>query len=111
MSGKDTADASIYSGSGRGGPSGAIRTASWSPDGARVVFHRRSNAPAPSLKRTFSRNANYELSLTGVLPAFSSSGAEFVTNSRPAPEIRGASLIVTNTATGASKMIYQDKNR
>jgi Tol biopolymer transport system component len=108
---KDTAEAGIYYAGGRRGPAGAIRTASWSPDGGRVVYHKRLNAPAPSLNRTFSRNTNYELSLTGVLPAFSPTGAEFVTNSRPAPDIRGASLVVTRTATGESKMIYQDKNR
>jgi len=108
---KDTADAGIYYAGGRRGPSGAIRTASWSPDATHVVFHRRSNAPAPSLKRTFSRNANYELSLTGVLPAFSPSGAEFVTTSRPAPAIQGAALIVTDAVTGHSRVVYQEKSR
>ena len=39
---KDTPDAGIYYLSGRRGPRGPIRTASWSPDGNLVVFHNRS---------------------------------------------------------------------
>ena len=48
----------------------------------------------PPLRKTFSRNPNYELSLTGTyLPAFSPSGDRFVTNSRPSPNPLGASLL------------------
>ena len=39
----------------------------------------------------FSRNPNYELTLTGILPAFSPSGDQFVTNSPPTASPRGAS--------------------
>src|SRR5581483_11428329 len=102
------AEPGIYYSSGRRGPHGNIRTASWSPDGARVVFHKKLAAAAPALQRTYSRNGKYELSLTGVLPAFSPSGDEFVTTSRPAPDPRGAGLVVTNAATGVAKTIYQD---
>ena len=108
---KDTADPGIYYSSGRRGPGGPIRSASWSPDGTRVVFHKRLTATATELRRTFSRNANYELNLAGVLPAFSPSGKEFVTNTRPAPAIRGSALKVTNVETGVSKIIYEDKSR
>jgi TolB protein len=66
----------------------------------------------PALEKTFSRNPNYELSLTGTyLPAFSPSGDQFVTNSRPSANPLGASLIVTNTATGRSQVIHEEKSR
>jgi TolB protein len=111
---KDKADtgAGIYYLSGKRGPRGDIRTASWSPDGKHVVFHKRLSVPLPALQKAFSRNPNYELSLTGTyLPAFSSSGDRFVTNSRPSPNPFGASLFVTTTATGRSEVVHQEKTR
>jgi hypothetical protein len=45
---KDSTDAGIYYTSGKRGPRGNVRVAAWSPDGSRVVFHRRQVAPATS---------------------------------------------------------------
>jgi TolB protein len=111
---KDNADpgGGIYYMSGKRGPLGEIRTASWSPDGKRVVFHKRLTIALPALTKTFTPNPNYELSLTGTyIPSFSPSGDRFVTNSRPSGNPFGASLLVTTVATGQSAAIYQDKNR
>ena len=111
---KDKADAGagIYYIRGKRGPRGDIRAASWSPDGKHVVFHKRLAVPLPGLQKTFSRNPNYELSLTGTyLPAFSPSGDRFVTNSRPSANPFGASLFVTTSATGRSEVVHQEKNR
>jgi len=108
---KDTAEAGIYYSSGRRGPRGAIRAASWSPDGTHVVFYKGIKAQPTAWHSVFSRNPHYELVLTGMQPAFSPSGKEFVTVTRPAPEIRGAALSVTTVATGESKIVFQDKNR
>ena len=105
--------AGIYYSSGKQGPRGDIRSASWSPDATRVVFHKRLTVAFPALVKTYTSNPKYELSLTGmsIVPAFSPSGDRFVTNSRPSPKIFGASLLVTTVATGRSEAIYQDKNR
>ena len=111
---KDKADpgGGIYYLNGKRGPRGDIRTASWSPDGKHVVFHKRLTVTLPALTETFTRDANYDLSLTGTyIPAFSPGGDRFVTNSRPSPAPFGASLFVTTAATGRSEVIYQDKNR
>lgn len=110
---KDTAEAGIYYTSGRRGPRGAIRAASWSPDATHVVFHRRANMPRPSggTKSTFSYNPRYTLSLSGILPAYSSSGKEFLTSTPPSENPTGASLNVTTVETGATRAVYQDKNR
>jgi Tol biopolymer transport system component len=102
----------IYYVSGKRGPRGDIRTASWSPDGKRVVYHKRLAVTLPALAKAFTRNSNYDVTLTGTyIPAFHPSGDRFVTNSRPSPNPFGASLLVTETATGRAQAIYQDKNR
>ncbi len=110
---KDTKDEGIYYTSGRQGPRGSIRAASWSPDGFHVVFHRRADIPRRNtgVKKTFSRNSHYELSLSGILPAFNRDGTEFVTNTPPSANPRGSSLSVTNVATGNTRVVYQDKDR
>ncbi len=106
---KDPADAGIYYTSGRRGPRGAIRAAAWSPDGKRVVFHRRSTPTLPPLVKMFSRNPNYELSLSGLLPVFSPSGKQFLTTARPSGSV--ASLKLNTLETGQSEVLYQDKTR
>ena len=108
---KDSADAGIYYSSGKRGPRGAIREASWSPDGARVVFSRRSNPPRPAWHVVFSRNPNYQLVQSGPLPAFSPSGREYLTFGSPSPEPHGAALRVTSVATGTSRVVFADKTR
>jgi TolB protein len=111
---KDKADpgSGIYYTSGKRGPRGDIRTASWSPDGKRVVFHKRMGVPLEPIRRTFSRNPGYELSLTGtIMPAFNPSGEQFVSNSRAGQNNLGAAVVVTNAATGTSKLVYDDKSR
>ena len=107
---KDTDEAGIYYSSGRQGPRGNIRTASWSPDGTHIVFYKRNTTTPPAWRSTFSRNPNYELFQTGIQAAFSPSGREFVTVTRPAPGTRSG-LSVTTVATGASKVVFQDKDR
>ena len=107
---KDGPDAGIYYTSGKRGPAGAIRTAAWSPDGKRIVFWRRVNVTASPMRKMFSRNPNYELSLTGPLPAFSPSGKLFATQTRPAGTAVSA-LTVTTLETGRVEVVYQDKSR
>ncbi|HXS98369.1 MAG TPA: hypothetical protein VN736_27420 [Candidatus Limnocylindrales bacterium] len=111
---KDAAEpgAGIYYTSGKRGPRGDIRTASWSPDGKYVVFHKRVNGPPAPIRKAFSSNPRYELSLTGtILPAFRPTGDEFVASSRPAQGILGSGIVVTNAATGVSKVVFEDQKR
>jgi TolB protein len=104
--------AGIYYARGKRGPRGDVRTASWSPDGQRVVFHRRIAAPISPLSKAFSRNRRYDLRLTGTFqPSFSPAGDRFVTNSRPTPVPLGATLQVTTAETARSEVIYEDKSR
>jgi TolB protein len=109
---KDGPEAGIYYTSGKRGPLGTIHTATWSPDGKRVVFWRTVTGAAPPVRKMFSRNPNYELSLVGLLPAFSPSGKQFVTNNFPLPADKPAisTLRVTTPETGRVDVVYQDKS-
>ncbi len=107
---KDSAEAGIYYTSGSHGPRGAIRVASWSPDGKHVVFHRRRTPTLPPQVKMFSRNPNYDLSLSGMLPAFSPSGKQYLSMTSPGTG-KVSSLNVNTPETGQSKVLYQDKTR
>jgi Tol biopolymer transport system component len=107
---KDPTEPGIYYTSGGRGPRGAIRAAAWSPDGKRVVFHRRSIPTLPPLVKMSSRNPNYELNLTGILPAFSPSGKQYLTMAK-APGETVTALKVSTPETGKSEVLYQDKTR
>ena len=112
---KDKADpgCGIYYASGKRGPKGDIRAASWSPDGKQVVFYKRLELNSPALMRAFTANPEYELNLTGksIIPAFSPKGDRFVSNSRPSPDMNRSRLMVTDVATGNQTAIYEDKER
>ena len=108
---KDGADAAgIYYTNGTRGPKGDVRTAAWSPDGARVVFHKRLTSPRPAWRRTWSRNPAYELTLTAALPSFSPSGDRFAMISG-AQAAFGAGVAVATPGAETSTVIYQDKAR
>ena len=104
--------AGIYYVGGARGPKGDVRTASWSPDGKHVVFHKRQPAPRPTWKKMWSRLADYELTLSGILPSFSPSGDRFVTTSPTAPgTVLGAGVAIAAPGSDTSDVIYQDKTR
>ena len=111
---KDSAGsgAGISYSNGATGPRGNVRAASWSPDGRRVVFHKRLAATLPPVRKTFSRNAKYELTLTStILPSFNPAGDRFVSNSSPSANRLGASVSVTAVDTQQAAIIYQDASR
>jgi len=108
---KDAPDAGIHYTSGKKGPAGDVRSAAWSPDGTRVVFHKRLTAPPTTWLKTFSRNPQYELTLTGILPSFNATGDRFVMTGRPTAGVLGASLQVASTGTNKAEVIYQDPKR
>jgi len=109
---KDGAEPGIFYTSGKRGPRGNVRVAAWSPDGARVVFHRRLSAPPTSWLRTFSRHPDYELALSSVLPSFNASGDRLVMVGRPeGTNILGSSIQVGTPGTDATTTIYRDLTR
>jgi Tol biopolymer transport system component len=108
---KDLPDAGIYYTGGKKGPTGDVRSAAWSPDGKRIAFHRRLAAPPTNWLKTFSRNPQFDLTLTGILPAFNATGDKFVMTGRPATPPLGATLQIVNAGTNKADVIYQDAKR
>jgi TolB protein len=108
---KEGSGAGIYYADGRSGPKGDVRSAAWSPDGTRVVFHKRMTAPPTVWRKTFSRLPGYELSLTGILPSFSPDGGRFVMTGRPTAGVFGSSVATAATGTDKYEVIYKDDRR
>ena len=109
---KDGDDAGIYYTSSARGPRGQVRAASWSPDGSRVVFHRRQAAPTTWWKNIWSRNPEFELALTSILPSFGRDGNKFVVTGRPpAGSILGSSIAIAAPGSNNATVVYQDLKR
>jgi Tol biopolymer transport system component/ABC-type molybdate transport system substrate-binding protein len=109
---KDSGDAGIYYTSGKRGPRGNVRMAAWSPDGSRVVFHRRQTAPPTSWLKGFTANPKYEIAFSSVLPSFSPSGDQFVMVGRPeGANALGSTIQVGSPGVDANRTIYKDAAR
>jgi len=108
---KDKSAAGISYASGKAGPKGTIQSASWSPDGARVVFHKVMPVTGNVLTaKLWSRLPSYELRLTGVQASFNRSGDRYVmTDYVPTPN--GNNLLIVKAATGESTVLFHDPTR
>jgi len=107
---KDGLGHGIEYSNGRRGPTGDIRAASWSPDGKRVVFHKRLAFDRKSWVKTFSRDSRYELAFVPVGPAFSPSGDRFAFVGA-AQNAKGAALMLGKPGTDSARAIFQDSTR
>ena len=101
----------IYYTDGRSGPKGNIRTAAWSPDGSRIVFHRRETVPQTMWKKVFSRLPSYELTMTGILPSFSPNGDRYVFTGRPTAGVFGSSINIGTPGTEKYQVVFTDPRR
>jgi Tol biopolymer transport system component len=108
---KDKAAAGIYYTGGTSGPKGTIQSASWAPDGARVVFHKVLPAPANVVTtKLWSRLPSYELRLAGVQASFNRTGdrlvmADFV----PTPGTNH--LLIAEAASSKTTVLFHDAAR
>lgn len=100
---KDLGAPGVWYENGTRGPSGIVRSPSWSPDGSRVVYHRVISSAAPDWQRTWSRSVDYELILTRWLPAFDPDGERFVATL----DFDNSKLVLFEQGAKASRVIFQ----
>jgi Tol biopolymer transport system component len=96
----------IFYTDGAQGPRGIVRKASWSPDGSRVVFHRILSSSSVNWKKTWSRDAEFELVLTQQMPAWHPSGERFLTT-----PLRGRNLEVVEAGSSSAKVLHEEPGK
>jgi Tol biopolymer transport system component len=107
---KDGSERGIHYSNGERGPAGDIRTASWSPNGKQVVFHKRLAFERKPWVKTFSRNSEYELSLVAGGPSFSPDGERFAFVGL-ARNAKGAGVAVANVGGESLRVVFRDSTR
>jgi TolB protein len=107
---KDAGAAGVHYGGGRRGPRGDLRSAAWSPDGTRVVFHKRLRAGSGVGQRMWSRLPDYELRLGGMQPSFHPSGDRYtMTDYVPTPGSNN--LLVVESGSDKSTVVFHQDGR
>jgi Tol biopolymer transport system component len=75
---RDKSAKGVFYASGKQGPTGSdLYSPSWSPDGGRLVYSRYKDVYATEPVKLWSRNPNYELFSTALLPAYDATGERF----------------------------------
>ena len=68
----------VFYANGKRGPTGSdLYSPSWSPDGTHLVYSRYNEEYTAEPVKLWSRNPNYELSTTALLPAYDPTGERF----------------------------------
>ena len=108
---RDSRAEGVFYGEGRPGPAGAVRSPSWSPDGARVVYHRiLDSVTVPDWEKTWSRDSRYELILTRTLPSFDPSGERFVATVDDSADFTSeGDIAVIETAGKKSRKLFHQE--
>jgi hypothetical protein len=83
----------VFYATGKPGPVGDARWPAWSPDGKRVVYGRETSPPPGAPRKLWSKNPQYELFSTGILPAYDRSGEGYVATAI-APNRRDTTLML-----------------
>jgi TolB protein len=107
---KDTRAPGIFYGTGRSGPGGRVRRASWSPDGNRVVYDKFISSESRDWQKTWSRDSRYELILTRWLASFHSSGERFVA-SRAAVGGTEAALVLIDAGAHSYRTLLEQPGK
>ena len=96
----------VFYASGKSGPAGDVHCPSWSPDGNQVVYGRVAKETPMSFspRKLWSRNPQYELFSTGMLPAFDRSGERYVATVLN-PNLSDSTLTLTEGNAPAKKLV------
>jgi TolB protein len=95
---------------GKAGPKGLFAHVSWSPDGKQMVFHRELPGKWPPLSPSFSSDAMFRLTRTGIFPSYSPDGRQLVSNTANAAIVHN-SLVVMNRGGTNRRIVFDDSTR
>ena len=104
---RDKTAAGVFYGSGRPGPKGSdLRTPSWSPDGAQVVYSRFVSKHTAEPVKVWSRNPKFDLYSTAWLPAYDPSG-EHLAVTKMSADGETTSLLIVDEGKPARSILEQ----
>jgi TolB protein len=98
----------IFYASGKPGPKGDLSGPAWSPDAKRVVYTRDTSPPPGPPRKLWSRNSNYELFSTAILPAYDRSGERYVATAI-SPNRRDT-ILMLGAGDGPPKRLLESKD-
>lgn len=103
----DKTAAGVFYGSGKPGPKGRdLRTPSWSPDGAQVVYSRFVSRHTAEPVKVWSRNPKFDLYSTAWLPAYDPSG-EHLAVTKMSTDGKTTSLLIVDEGKPARSVLEQ----
>jgi Tol biopolymer transport system component len=104
---RDRVEHGVFYASGKAGPKGAdVRTPSWSPDGAQVVYSRFVSEHTAEPVKVWSRNPKYDLYSTTWLPAYDPSGEHLAVTKMDAKG-ESTSLFIVDEGKPARSILEQ----
>lgn len=92
---------------GRAAVPGEFQNPRWSPDGARMVFHREVETAWPPFQPAYSREPGFRLVRAGMFPSYSPDGAQIVMNNSPVGRGR-QSVLQMRAQDGAGRTLLFD---
>ena len=98
----------VFYSTGKAGPAGNVRWPAWSQDGARVVYAREVSPPPGAPRKLWSKNPEYELFSTGILPAYDPNGERYVATAVAAN--RHDTSLMLGVGDNPPKRIFESKD-
>jgi TolB protein len=95
---------------GKTGPKGLFAHVSWSPDGKQMVFHRELAGQWPPVIQSFSGDAGFRLTRTGIFPSYSPDGRSLVSNTANAAIVHNSIMVMNSDGTNR-RIVFDDSTR